>query len=89
MAKMCKKIPKICQRYAQDITKICPRYAQNMAKIWPRYANYMTNICPGQVPGLTCLWKWASGLGTLTRYAQHITKSLSNIKKKHIIHRLT
>ena len=83
-------MPLICPKYGQDMpkicqkmTKICPRYAQNMARIWPRYAKDMTKTCPREVHRLTCLWKWASGLGTLTRYNHY--QIFAKYKKNTII----
>ena len=36
-------MPKICQRYAQDIPEICQRYAKDMTTICQRYVNDMVN----------------------------------------------
>ena len=39
-------MPKICQRYAQDMQYICSGYAQYMPKVCLSYVKNMPKICP-------------------------------------------
>ena len=74
-------MPKISQKYPQDILKICPNYAQYMPympKIWQRYVKDLHKISPKYKISLD---RWMGGMGKcLTKLSWRnvfLTKRLS------------
>ena len=76
-------VPKIPQRYAQDICpryapntlKICSRYAQDMHKICPKYAWDMPKICSWYAQVMPEIYQW------YTRDMPMIWQHLKNINQ--------